>query len=78
VRRIERSFLIIIGYTTSAEWEMPVPDDDHRLAEGFRRRGVRPGARLHVVVSEEAADQEHEVPAYFGSFAASPDLTEGS
>lgn len=62
----------------SAEWEMIIPDDDHELADEFRRRGVHPGARLRVVVSEQATDQDHEMPAYFGSFAASPDLAERS
>lgn len=62
----------------SAEWEMIIPDDDHELADEFRRRGVHPGARLRVVVSDEATDQDDEMPAYFGSFAASPDLGERS
>lgn len=57
---------------------MIVPDDDRRLADEFRRRGIRPGTRLHVVVSEEAVEPDNELPAYFGSFAASPDLAERS
>ncbi len=63
---------------TSAEWEMIIPDDDHQLAGEFRRRGVRPGPRLRVVVSEQAADEDHELPDYFGSFTAAPDLAERS
>lgn len=53
---------------------MIVPDDDHELADEFRRRGVRPGARLRVVVSEQVSDDDHDLPDYFGSFTAAPDL----
>lgn len=57
---------------------MIVPSDDHQLGDEFRRRGVRPGARLRVVVSEQPADDDHELPDYFGSFTAAPDLAERS
>lgn len=30
------------------EWEVVVPDDDAELLAELRRRGVRPGHRLHV------------------------------
>jgi hypothetical protein len=59
---------------TSAEWEMTVPADESELAAEFRRRGVRPGARLHVVVSDEPADTHGDLPTYFGSFTGPADL----
>jgi hypothetical protein len=59
---------------TSAEWDLTVPADDAELAAEFRRRGVRPGTRLHVVVSEDPEPPAEELPAYFGSFDGPADL----
>lgn len=57
---------------------MTVPADDAELAAEFRRRGVRPGSRLHVVVSDEPEASAEELPAYFGSFDGPADLAERS
>lgn len=55
---------------------MTVPADEAELAAEFRRRGVRPGSRLHVTVSDEPANAHEDVPAYFGSFSGRADLAE--
>jgi hypothetical protein len=47
------------------------------LAE-FRRHGVRPGSRLHVIVSDESEISDSDQPAYFGSFTGPSDLGERS
>jgi hypothetical protein len=39
---------------------MTVPADDAKLLAEFRRHGVRPGSRLHVIVSEDAAAEKEE------------------
>jgi hypothetical protein len=64
---------------TTREWDLTVPDDDGELLAELRRRGVCPGIRLHVVLSE----QDHgidgspvEQPAFFGSFSGASDLAE--
>ena len=56
---------------------MTVPADEAELLAEFRRHGVRPGSRLHVIVSDEPANAE-ELPAYFGSFTGPADLGERS
>lgn len=57
---------------------MTVPADDAALLAEFRRRGVRPGSRLHVVVRDEVTAAEEERPAYFGSFTGPADLGQRS
>lgn len=60
---------------TGDEWDFTAPDDDAEL----RRLGVRPGVRLHQVVSEQdsAADRSPiERPEFFGSPSAASDLGE--
>ncbi len=57
---------------------MTVPADDAELLAEFRRHGVRPGARLHVIVSDQSAATQEEVPAYFGSFTGPADLGQHS
>jgi hypothetical protein len=57
---------------------MTVPADDAELLAEFRRHGVRPGSRLHVIVSDEPSSSEEEQPAYFGSFTGPADLGERS
>jgi hypothetical protein len=63
---------------TSAEWDMTVPADDAELLAEFRRHGVRPGSRLHVIVSDESEVTDSDQPAYFGSFTGPADLGERS
>lgn len=63
---------------TSAEWDITVPADDTELLAEFRRRGVRPGSRLHVIVSDAPPNAEEQLPAYFGSFSGPTDLAERS
>jgi hypothetical protein len=46
---------------------MTVPADEAELLAEFRRHGVRPGSRLHVVLTDESAAAQEEMPAYFGS-----------
>jgi len=36
-------------------WDLTVPEDAADLAEEFRRHGVRPGQRLHIVSSPDRA-----------------------
>ena len=55
---------------------MTVPADDAELLAEFRRHGVRPGSRLHVIVSDEPSSSEQ--PSYFGSFTGPADLAERS
>lgn len=57
---------------------MTVPADDAELLAEFHRHGVRPGNRLHVVVSEQSSASEEQQPAYFGSFSGPADLAERS
>jgi hypothetical protein len=63
---------------TSAEWDMTVPADDAELLAEFRRHGVRPGSRLHVILSDESEVSDSDQPAYFGSFSGPSDLGERS
>lgn len=63
---------------TSAEWDMTVPADDAELVAEFRKHGVRPGSRLHVIVSDDTTAATEELPAYFGSFTGPADLAERS
>ena len=54
------------------EWDFTVPDDDVELLAELRRRGVRPGTRLHVIVSEQDHGNDGspvEQPEFFGSFS---------
>ncbi len=62
------------------EWELTVPDDDADLLAELHRRGVRPGQRLHVVVSDglAAAGRADGRPSFIASFAGPPDLAEQS
>jgi hypothetical protein len=58
---------------------MTVPADDAELLAEFRRHGLRPGSRLHVIVSDQPSSSEQEgLPAYFGSFTGPADLAERS
>jgi hypothetical protein len=62
------------------EWELIVPDDDAELVAAFRRRGVKPGQRVHVAVVERAEDplQAATARAFFASFDGPSDLAERS
>jgi len=45
-------------------WDLTVPEDAAELAEEFRRHGVRPGQRLHIVRALDAPPSPHlAVPA---------------
>lgn len=57
---------------------MIVSADHAELAAEFRKRGVRPGSRLHVTVSDPPEPSAAEWPAYFGSFDGPDDLAEKS
>jgi hypothetical protein len=57
---------------------MTVPADDAELLAEFRKHGVRPGSRLHVIVSDDNAAAKEELPAYFGSFTGPADLAQRS
>jgi hypothetical protein len=65
--------------TSGQEWDLTVPADEEELLAALRRHGVRPGQRLHVVVSDssESPDSE-EQPAFFASFSGPADLAERS
>ncbi len=43
-------------------WDLTVPEDAADLAEEFRRHGVRPGQRLHIVSTLDAPP-DRAVPA---------------
>lgn len=65
--------------TSGQEWDLTVPADEEELLAALRRHGVRPGQRLHVVVSEESDDAEASTsPAFFASFSGPADLAERS
>jgi hypothetical protein len=67
--------------SSGQEWDLTVPDDDAALLAELHRRGVRPGQRLHVVVSEsddDARPRHTGAPAFFASFAGPRDLAERS
>lgn len=65
--------------TSGQEWDLTVPADEVELLAALRRHGVRPGQRVHVVVSddEETPDSE-QPPAFFASFSGPVDLAERS
>jgi len=44
-------------------WDLTVPEDAAELAEEFRRHGVRPGQRLHIVSTLDAPSPDRAVPA---------------
>jgi len=44
-------------------WDLTVPEDAADLAEEFRRHGVRPGQRLHIVSTLDASSPDRAVPA---------------
>ncbi len=44
-------------------WDLTVPEDAAELAEEFRRHGVRPGQRLHIVSALGAPSPDRAVPA---------------
>lgn len=62
------------------EWDLVVPGDDAELAAEFRRHGVKPGQRLHVVVERNGSDTaaEQQMPSFFASFDGPADLAERS
>lgn len=60
------------------EWDLTVPADEEELLAELRRHGVRPGQRLHVVVSDEVNVEAREQPAFFASFSGPADLAERS
>ena len=65
--------------STADEWDFTVPEDDAELLAELRRHGVRPGVRLHLVVSEPgraAGGSPVEQPEFFGSISAASDLAE--
>lgn len=65
--------------TSGQEWDLTVPADEAELLAELRRHGVRPGQRLHVVVSDQADNVEaDEPPAFFASFSGPADLAERS
>ena len=65
--------------TSGQEWDLTVPADDEELLAELRRHGVRPGQRLHVVVSDGSGSVDaEEPPAFFASFSGPTDLAERS
>lgn len=59
-------------------WDLTVPADPDELLDEFRRHGVRPGQRIHVLAyGAEVADPEGP-PAFFASFSGPADLAESS
>jgi len=44
-------------------WDLTVPEDAAELAEEFRRHGVRPGQRLHIVRALDALSPDRAIPA---------------
>ncbi len=66
----------------ASEWDLTVPGDDAELSAEFRRHGVRPGQRVHVVIVANEADAEHgsgdALPTFFASFEGPSDLAERS
>jgi len=44
-------------------WDLTVPEDAADLAEEFRRHGVRPGQRLHIVSTLDTPSPDRAVPA---------------
>ena len=65
--------------STADEWDFTVPDNDAELLAELRRHGVRPGVRLHLVMSEQdGPGSPVEQPEFFGSFSGAADLGERS
>ena len=65
--------------TSGQEWDLTVPVDEEVLLADLRRHGVRPGQRLHVVVSDDTEPVEAgDPPAFFASFSGPVDLAERS
>lgn len=65
--------------TSGQEWDLTVPTDEAELLAELRRHGVRPGQRLHVVVSDGSTSIEAgEPPAFFASFSGPVDLADRS
>ena len=65
--------------TSGQEWDLTVPADDDELLAELHRRGIQPGQRLHVVVSDGTdTTDETTQPEFFGSFSGSADLAERS
>jgi len=50
-------------------WDLTVPADAAELAEEFRRHGVRPGQRLHIVKARDAPPNGAVPAAKPGRFA---------
>jgi len=44
-------------------WDLTVPEDAGGLAEEFRRHGVRPAQRFHIVSTLDAPSPDRAVPA---------------
>ncbi len=44
-------------------WDLMVPEGAAELAEEFRRHGVRPGQRLHIVRALDTPPPDRPVPA---------------
>ena len=44
-------------------WDLMLPEGAAELAEEFRRHGVRPGQRLHIVRAPDAPSPNRAVPA---------------
>ena len=68
-----------MSMSTADEWDFTVPNDDAELLAELRRHGVRPGVRLHLVVSESGSATDGspvERPEFFGSLSAASDLGE--
>jgi hypothetical protein len=61
-----------MGLSSADEWDLTVPADDAELVAELRRRGVRPGRRVHVRVvgDDEAAPVGEDL---YGSLAGFPD-----
>jgi hypothetical protein len=57
------------------EWELVVPDNDAELVAEFRRRGIKPGQRVHVALVDGGAASADAagVPSFFSSFDGPPD-----
>lgn len=65
--------------TSGHEWDLTVSADDDELLAELRRRGVRPGRNIHVVVSDGTEPPASaEQPEFFGSFSGPADLAERS
>ncbi len=64
----------------ASEWVLTVPRDEAKLVAEFRRHGVRPKQRIHMVIVADEADAKHgsddALPTFFASFEGPSDLAE--